>query len=96
MINHLKITVIFVLHASEFTILWPSCTFFCYLQASENLGMAMVYTLVTSAKEWLSERFVQQDGVEKFEDEEAAKDEVCFHFPASEFSVLKLSLYILI
>ncbi|PPD81358.1 hypothetical protein GOBAR_DD21706 [Gossypium barbadense] len=28
-------------------------------EASENLGMAMIYTLVTSAKEWLSERYGQ-------------------------------------
>ncbi|KAI6690119.1 hypothetical protein NL676_026947 [Syzygium grande] len=44
-------------------------------EAAENLGMAMVYTLVTSAKEWLSERFGQKDSTEDLE-EEAAKDEI--------------------
>ncbi|KAK6125132.1 hypothetical protein DH2020_041145 [Rehmannia glutinosa] len=44
-------------------------------EAAENLGMAMVYTLVTSAKEWLSERF-SQDADEDAEEDEAAKDEV--------------------
>lgn len=44
-------------------------------EASENLGMAMVYTLVTSAKEWLCERFAQ-DGEADAEEEDAAKDEV--------------------
>lgn len=44
-------------------------------EASENLGMAMVYTLVTSAKEWLCERFAQQDE-DNAAEEEAAKDEV--------------------
>lgn len=45
-------------------------------QAAENLGMAMVYTLVGSAKEWLSERFSQDDGDDADEEDEAAKDEV--------------------
>ncbi|EEF46303.1 RWD domain-containing protein 1 [Ricinus communis] len=45
-------------------------------EASENLGMAMVYTLVTSAKEWLSEKYGQDASNETIEDEEAAKDEV--------------------
>lgn len=49
-------------------------------QAAENLGMAMVYTLVTSAQEWLSERFAQDAGDEDAEEDEAAKDEV-FLFP---------------
>ncbi|KAL0441448.1 UNVERIFIED_CONTAM: RWD domain-containing protein 1 [Sesamum radiatum] len=46
------------------------------LRAAENLGMAMVYTLVTSAKEWLSERFSEDAGVEDAEEDEAAKDEI--------------------
>ncbi|KAL0415145.1 UNVERIFIED_CONTAM: RWD domain-containing protein 1 [Sesamum latifolium] len=45
-------------------------------EAAENLGMAMVYTLVTSAKEWLSERFSEDAGVEDAEEDEAAKDEI--------------------
>lgn len=49
-------------------------------QAAENLGMAMVFTLVTSAKEWLSERFAEDAGDEDGDDDEAAKDEVLF-FP---------------
>ncbi|CAL0335208.1 unnamed protein product [Lupinus luteus] len=44
-------------------------------EASENLGMAMIYTLVTSAKEWLDERF-SEDNDENAEAEEAAKDDV--------------------
>jgi hypothetical protein len=39
--------------------------------------MAMVYTLVTSAKEWLSERYCQDAINEDIENEEAAKDDVC-------------------
>lgn len=46
------------------------------LQASENLGMAMVYTLVTSAKEWLSERYSQDAGTDSTREEEVEKDEV--------------------
>ncbi|KAL6559949.1 hypothetical protein OROGR_005066 [Orobanche gracilis] len=45
-------------------------------EASENLGMAMVYTLVTSAKEWLSERFMRDAGYEDDGVNEAAKDEI--------------------
>ncbi|CAI5512048.1 unnamed protein product [Closterium sp. Naga37s-1] len=41
-------------------------------QAEENLGMAMMYTLATSAKEWLREKYV---GVEE-EEEEEEKEEV--------------------
>lgn len=48
-----------------------------YLQASENLGMAMIYTLVTSAKEWLSEKYGQDTSIEDAIAEEAAKDDVC-------------------
>uniref|UniRef100_A0A2P2MTV3 RWD domain-containing protein 1 isoform X2 n=1 Tax=Rhizophora mucronata TaxID=61149 RepID=A0A2P2MTV3_RHIMU len=38
--------------------------------------MAMVYTLVTSAKEWLSERYGQENDSNDMQDEQAAKDEV--------------------
>jgi hypothetical protein len=44
-------------------------------QASENLGMAMIYTLVNSAKEWLTERFAE-DSDGDAEAEEAAKEDV--------------------
>ncbi|KAG9455571.1 hypothetical protein H6P81_000079 [Aristolochia fimbriata] len=42
----------------------------------ENLGMAMIYTLVTSVKEWLSEKFGQNAQEVELEDEDAEKDEV--------------------
>lgn len=45
-------------------------------EATENLGMAMVYTLVTSAKEWLSERFSQDNGDENADEDEAAKNDI--------------------
>ncbi|KAJ0986484.1 hypothetical protein J5N97_004840 [Dioscorea zingiberensis] len=45
-------------------------------EASENLGMAMVYTLVSSAKEWLGEKFGQGAEVEEIEETDTAKDEV--------------------
>ncbi|XP_073052842.1 uncharacterized protein [Primulina eburnea] len=45
-------------------------------EATENLGMAMVYTLVTSAKEWLSERFSQDNGDENAAEDGDAKDEI--------------------
>ncbi|KAL3511712.1 hypothetical protein ACH5RR_024429 [Cinchona calisaya] len=45
-------------------------------EASENLGMAMIYTLVTSAKEWLSERFAQDGDAENAEEDEGTKDEI--------------------
>lgn len=41
--------------------------------------MAMIYTLVTSAKEWLSEQYGQDTSIEDaIAAEEAAKDDVCF------------------
>ena len=69
---------IFFLYVKWFYILiCPGCAdshfIFCAFQASENLGMAMIYTLVTSAKEWLSERYGQDADAEE---EEAVKDEV--------------------
>lgn len=36
----------------------------------------MIYTLVTSAKEWLSERYGQDADADNAEEEEATKDEV--------------------
>lgn len=39
--------------------------------------MAMIYTLVTSAKEWLAERFGEDSADAVAEAEEAAKDDVC-------------------
>ncbi|KAL7100056.1 hypothetical protein ABFS83_09G109000 [Erythranthe nasuta] len=45
-------------------------------EATENLGMAMMYTLVATAKEWLSEKFSQDDGDEDAEEDKAAKDEI--------------------
>ena len=46
-----------------------------FSQASENLGMAnaMIYTLVLSAKDWLSEHYGQDDGADY-----AKQDEVLF------------------
>lgn len=38
--------------------------------------MAMVYTLVTSAKEWLGERFGQDAAISDNEEDDTAKDEV--------------------
>ncbi|RWW68206.1 hypothetical protein BHE74_00024286 [Ensete ventricosum] len=45
-------------------------------EASENLGMAMIYTLVTSAKEWLSETYGNDVGIEDSEENDTAKDEI--------------------
>ncbi|KAJ0008296.1 hypothetical protein Pint_28883 [Pistacia integerrima] len=45
-------------------------------EASENLGMAMVYTLVTSAKEWLSERYSQDTSNDNAGEEEVEKEDV--------------------
>ncbi|KAF8393492.1 hypothetical protein HHK36_021736 [Tetracentron sinense] len=45
-------------------------------EALENLGMAMVYTLVASAKDWLSERFRQDTGIEDSEEEDTPKDDI--------------------
>lgn len=41
----------------------------------------MVYTLVTSAKEWLSERFSQEDDIDNTEEDENAKVEVWLFWP---------------
>ncbi|XP_024530121.1 RWD domain-containing protein 1-like isoform X2 [Selaginella moellendorffii] len=46
-------------------------------EATESLGMAMMYTLATSAKEWLSLRFAQEDeGSGEDEEEAPGIDEV--------------------
>ncbi|XP_052183330.1 uncharacterized protein LOC127795590 isoform X2 [Diospyros lotus] len=45
-------------------------------EASENLGMAMVYTLVTSAKDWLCDRFAQDDNDENAVDVEAETNDI--------------------
>ncbi|KAE7999137.1 hypothetical protein FH972_003607 [Carpinus fangiana] len=45
-------------------------------EASEILGMAMVYTLVTSAQEWLSEQFGQDTSIEDAEAEVAATEDI--------------------
>ncbi|KAL8252432.1 hypothetical protein R6Q59_036125 [Mikania micrantha] len=44
-------------------------------EASENLGMAMIYTLVSSAKDWLSERFAQNADDDDNDEDVAEKDE---------------------
>lgn len=38
--------------------------------------MAMIYTLVSSAKDWLSEKYGQDAENDEFVDEQAVKDEV--------------------
>ncbi|GMH03738.1 hypothetical protein Nepgr_005577 [Nepenthes gracilis] len=45
-------------------------------EASDNLGMAMIYTLVTSAKDWLSERFDEDSGTHNAAEDEIAKDDI--------------------
>lgn len=42
--------------------------------------MAMIYTLVTSAKEWLSEKYGNETVVDDSDDSDAAKDEVSWYF----------------
>lgn len=46
------------------------------VQATENLGMAMVYTLVSSAQDWLSEKYGQNAGDGESEENEAEEEEV--------------------
>lgn len=45
-------------------------------EAADNLGMAMIYTLVTSTQEWLSEKFGQEDVVEDSEEADTAKEDI--------------------
>jgi hypothetical protein len=60
------------IHVSDLTILKEKLE----QEASENLGMAMIYTLVSSAKDWLSEHYGQDDAAEFAEVEAAKEDEV--------------------
>ncbi|KAL5229064.1 hypothetical protein ABZP36_017329 [Zizania latifolia] len=48
-------------------------------EATENLGMAMVYTLVTSAEEWLSEKYGQNAGDEEPEEADAEEEVIVPH-----------------
>ncbi|XP_038981230.1 RWD domain-containing protein 1 [Phoenix dactylifera] len=45
-------------------------------EMAENLGMAMIYTLVTSAKEWLSEKFGHEVVAEDSEVTDTVKDDI--------------------
>ncbi|ERN15437.1 RWD domain-containing protein 1 isoform X3 [Amborella trichopoda] len=45
-------------------------------EASENLGMAMVYTLATSAKEWLTDKFGSDAEPLDTEENDTAKDDI--------------------
>nr|VDC71130.1 unnamed protein product [Brassica rapa] len=60
------------IHVSDLTILKEKLE----QEAAENLGMAMMYTLVSSAKDWLSEHYGQDDGDDYAEEETAKEDEV--------------------
>ncbi|KAG2304977.1 hypothetical protein Bca52824_033628 [Brassica carinata] len=60
------------IHLSDLTILKEKLE----QEASENLGMAMIYTLVSSARDWLSEHYGQDDGADFAEEEVAKEDEV--------------------
>ncbi|KAL0804678.1 hypothetical protein Bca101_097168 [Brassica carinata] len=59
------------IHVSDLTILKEKLE----QEAAENLGMAMMYTLVSSAKDWLSEHYGQDDGDDYAEEETAKEDE---------------------
>lgn len=61
-------------------------------QACENLGMAMIYTLVASVKEWISERFCQDANIENANAEEAAKEDVWVFLNFSYFLFLLVYL----
>lgn len=50
--------------------------------------MAMVYTLVSSAKEWLSERYGEDTNAEDAEAEEATKDDVWVFYSFNSFLYL--------
>uniref|UniRef100_A0A0C9S675 TSA: Wollemia nobilis Ref_Wollemi_Transcript_15442_1175 transcribed RNA sequence n=1 Tax=Wollemia nobilis TaxID=56998 RepID=A0A0C9S675_9CONI len=45
-------------------------------EAVENLGMAMIYTLVTSAKEWLREKYSGTEDFENGDTEDTSKDDI--------------------
>ncbi|ONK69986.1 uncharacterized protein A4U43_C05F29020 [Asparagus officinalis] len=48
-------------------------------EASDNLGMAMIYTLVTSAQEWLSEKYGHEEEAELEETDTAKEDIIIPH-----------------
>lgn len=50
--------------------------------------MAMVYTLVTSAKEWLVEKFSHDAQDEEPEENDVTKDDVCLFALPLTFSAL--------
>ncbi|KAH0873119.1 hypothetical protein HID58_070481 [Brassica napus] len=64
------------IHVSDLTILKEKLE----QEAAENLGMAMMYTLVSSAKDWLSEHYGQDDGDDYAEEETAKEDEALLLF----------------
>ena len=55
--------------------------------------MAMVYTLVSSAKEWLSERYGVDTNAEDAEAEEATKDDVWMFYSFNSFLYLLLVFF---
>ncbi|KAL0796737.1 hypothetical protein Bca101_068114 [Brassica carinata] len=76
-LSHRKLSLLDVksirgIHLSDLTILKEKLE----QEASENLGMAMIYTLVSSARDWLSEHYGQDDGADFAEEEVAKEDEV--------------------
>lgn len=56
--------------------------------------MAMVYTLVSSAKEWLSERYGEDTNAEDAEAEEATKDDVWVFYSFNSFLYLYFFFWI--
>ncbi|CAH8311655.1 unnamed protein product [Eruca vesicaria subsp. sativa] len=60
------------IHVTDLTILKEKLE----QEATENLGMAMMYTLVSSAKDWLSEHYGKDDGADYAEEEASKEDEV--------------------
>eukprot|EP01018_Ginkgo_biloba_P001293 Gb_16059 [translate_table: standard] len=63
-------------------------------QALENLGMAMIYTLVTSAKEWLREKYGHDADAENGEAEDTSKDDknVSYYWKLSVISAISIKL----
>ncbi|VAH76412.1 unnamed protein product [Triticum turgidum subsp. durum] len=54
-------------------------------EATENLGMAMIYTLLDSAKEWLTEKYGQNAGDEEPDETEEPAEEVFLALVPSNF-----------
>lgn len=54
-----------------------SLIYACLLQSSANLGMAMIYTLVASIKDWLIEKFEETDGAGGSKENDTTKEDVC-------------------